>query len=231
MEFHHSPHAFNIFTFFFLFLASQFTITFVLGYHSADYCRLVHAYRGGSNMISDEIFESVISPAYFSSRLESPLGIIKSFFADQTPWGSTLIKKEQMETFLDSEIFSESYFRGMMGTYMSNVLHIRIESEENQIDWKVGDREVHEDNYHNVDEIVTIEVENNDRIKKNTELSKSRDQEQGTLNNKKNFGVGLFHLYSKLNHSCCCNTVNQGGSEAEVTLIATSDIPMGKYHY
>ena len=181
-------------------------------------------------MISDEIFESVISPAYFSSRLESPLGIIKSFFTDQIPWGCTLVEKEQMEMFLDSEIFSDSYFRGMMGTYMSNVLHIRIENEQNRIDRKVGGSDGHSDN-HDVDvdddEKATKDGENNHRIDKTADFFESEEQEQDILNDRKNFGVGLFHLYSKLNHSCSCNTVNQGGSEAEVTLIATSDIPMG----
>ena len=32
-----------------------------------------------------------------------------------------------METFACSEIFSEIYFRNIMGIFMSNVLHIRIE--------------------------------------------------------------------------------------------------------
>ena len=174
-------------------------------------------------MISDEMFENLISPAYFSSRLERPLGIIKSFFKDPISWGSTVEGNERMEEFGNSEIFSEIYFRGMMGTFMSNVLHVRIETavigkgeekyQEEQEEKGRGEVEEEEEEKE--------EVGDEKRKEKIEKINKSNEE-------KKNFGVGLFHLYSKLNHSCCCNTVNQGGSVAEVSLIATKNIAEGE---
>jgi hypothetical protein len=145
------------------------------GYYKVDYCRSVHAYRGGNNEIPDEMFNNLIGPAYFSSRLENPLKIIQSIFEENIIWDEYLGKKN---AFLDSEIFTELYFRRVMGMFMSNTLAIRIEGDDNM---------------------------------------------DGVANN----GCGLFKIYSNLNHSCCCNTFNQGGDIAEVSLYAIEDILEG----
>jgi superfamily II helicase len=90
-----------------------------------------------------------------------------------SPWGDGPEGEKKREIFLNSEIFSESFFRDMMGMFISDALHIRIENN-NSNDGNVQD----------------------DR-KEITEI-------------RSNFGSGMFQIYSKLNHSCCCNTVNQG---------------------
>eukprot|EP00596_Hydrurales_sp_CCMP1899_P010663 CAMPEP_0119051180 /NCGR_PEP_ID=MMETSP1177-20130426/72883_1 /TAXON_ID=2985 /ORGANISM="Ochromonas sp, Strain CCMP1899" /LENGTH=330 /DNA_ID=CAMNT_0007030299 /DNA_START=985 /DNA_END=1977 /DNA_ORIENTATION=+ len=145
------------------------------GYYKVDYCRSVHAYRGGNNDIPDDMFNNLIGPAYFSSRLENPLKIMKLIFEENIIWDANLEKKN---VFLDSEIFTEFYFRRVMGMFMSNTLTIRIDGGDNM---------------------------------------------EGGANN----GCGLFKIYSNLNHSCCCNTVNQGGNIAEVSLYATENILEG----
>jgi hypothetical protein len=144
------------------------------GYYKVDYCRSVHAYRGGKNDIPDDMFNNLIGPAYFSSRLENPLKIIQSIFEENEIWDEYLEKKN---VFLESEIFTEFYFRRVMGMFMSNTLTIRIEG--------------------------------------------------GNMDGMANNGCGLFKIYSNLNHSCCCNTVNQGGNIAEVSLYATENILEG----
>lgn len=194
-------------------------------------------------MISDSMFENIVSPAYYASRLEGPLEIIKSIFRDQMPWGNSAQGNDRMELFLGSEIFSELYFRHIMGVFMSNVLHIRIEAVVVKIKSEIGEK------------IAVVKCKNEIglgvQIDEELEGGDIPDIDVGVLGSvlgdlggdggaegvesvekevivKKNYGAGLFHIYSKLNHSCCCNTVNQGGSRAEVSLIATMDIPKGE---
>ena len=223
--------------------------------------------------MSDTMFESVISPAYFSSRLETPLGIIKSIFRDQSPWGNTTVGAERMETFLGSEIFSDLYFRHLMGVFMCNVLHVRIEAvvdrsgtntpmtpenevEKRGVDGGIGEEEgggeggggggggeVDAEIVQGLKELLVgvekgegVGVEGGGGEKGVEDISVAPILiQKKALRVKKNYGVGLFYIYSKLNHSCECNTVNQGGSEAEVSLIATVDILQGgkyvKYLY
>jgi hypothetical protein len=204
-------------------------------------------------MVSDSMFETIISPAYFSSRLEVPLGIIKSIFRDQSPWGNTVQGAERMETFLGSEIFSDFYFRHLMGVFMCNVLHVRIEAvvdrsgtttpvtlekevEKRSEEIGMGEGGGGEGDVGVVNglEDLLIRVEKGE-VKEGAEKgAESVDSTTPTVFKlksviiKKNYGVGLFYIYSKLNHSCECNTVNQGGSEAEVSLIATVDILQGE---
>lgn len=247
-------------------------------------------------MISDQMFEDIVSPAYFSSRLMEPLEIIKSIFRDQSTWGNTIQGGEQMAEFMHSEIFSDIYFRHLMGIFMCNVLHVRIEavievdssgtstpSADLEFDTSVDPGSMKSEMKSVTPEIVAAVIlstlDCQERIEDiHTDLAllkisltddgsvaivvpemsvatagltpqsvsilgmsgaviggeeeKEVDAEEKQLKRKKivkkkNYGAGLFYLYSKLNHSCACNTVNQGGSEAEVTLIATADIPKG----
>ena len=272
-------------------------------------------------MISDQMFEDIVSPAYFSSRLMEPLAIIKSIFRDQNTWGNTVQGGKQMEEFMCSEIFSDLYFRHLMGIFMCNVLHVRIEavvevdssgtstpSVDLESETPMGpestssvtlSQSVHgkksvspeivaavilaspdcRERIEDVHGDLSVKniglaspncgVAQSDSTDKETCVSESdkvsgiavatigltqqsvavlavieapldekeekeEEGEKGEMTlkrkkivKKKNYGAGLFYLYSKLNHSCACNTVNQGGSEAEVTLIATADIPKG----
>ena len=219
------------------------------GFHKADYCRLVHAYRGGSSLVSDEMFENIVAPAYYSSRLETPLEIIKSIFRDQNPWGLSLEGNRRMELFLDSEIFSGIYFRNIMGIFMSNVLHIRIESETSNKSEAEAEAEGKETDV--VDPVTEKVAKSKSNSMSQSDIKVEEEVEEGAgvgVNDLpippptgeevgvvvgvavvpvKNYGAGLFTVYSKLNHSCCCNTVNQGGHRAEVSLIATEDIQQG----
>ena len=214
----------------------------LLGFCTSDYCRCVHAYRGGSAMISDVMFEEIISPAYYSSRLETPLNIIKSIFGDPKPWGTSPKGIKGREIFLNSEIFSEKYFRNLMGLFMCNVLHVRIEKlivldgiEEN--DGTEIKTENHDNNKTVTDTKKTSEKEGEKNVHTNDKENEN-DNESGNENEDgkeckkikilKNYGAGLFTIYSMLNHSCECNTYNQGGDKAEVSLIASMDILEGK---
>jgi hypothetical protein len=204
-------------------------------------------------MVSDTMFETVISPAYFSSRLEVPLGIIKSIFRDQSPWGNTVQGAERMETFLGSEIFSDFYFRHLMGVFMCNVLHVRIEAVvdssgtttpatlEKEVEKRAEEcgKGVEGGGKRDVDVVKGFEdlllgvekgkgKEGGEKGAEDVYSTTHTVIEKKAVIVKKNYGVGLFYIYSKLNHSCECNTVNQGGSEAEVSLIATVDIMQGK---
>lgn len=205
----------------------------MLGFCTSDYCRCVHAYRGGSLLISDVMFEEIISPAYFSSRLETPLNIIKSIFGDPKPWGTSPKGIKGREIFLNSELFSERYFRNLMGLFMCNVLHVRIEK---LVEKQVFDRILKIDGVEiDVDVVesaeVEKEVENIDNVQKidgKEGGKKENEKECKKVAILKNYGAGLFSIYSMLNHSCECNTFNQGGDKAEVSLIASMDILKGK---
>ena len=199
------------------------------------------------------MFENIVAPAYYSSRLETPLEIIKSIFRDQNPWGLGLEGNRRMELFLDSEIFSGIYFRNIMGIFMSNVLHIRIESETTTPPEEVveaGRERVGEKSEH-VDPVTEKTAKSKSNSMSQSDIKVEEEVEEGAgvgVNDLpippptgeevgvvvgvavvpvKNYGAGLFTVYSKLNHSCCCNTVNQGGHRAEVSLIATEDIQQG----
>ena len=195
----------------------------MVGFCTSDYCRCVHAYRGGSLMISDVMFEEIISPAYFSSRLEKPLNIIKSIFGDPKPWGTSPKGIKGREIFLNSELFSEKYFRNLMGLFMCNVLHVRIEK---LVEKEVLDRILKIDGAEmDVDVVESSEV---DKVHGKEGSKKENEKECKKVAILKNFGAGLFSIYSMLNHSCECNTFNQGGDKAEVSLIASMDILKGK---
>jgi hypothetical protein len=182
-------------------------------------------------MISDVMFEEIISPAYFSSRLETPLNIIKSIFGDPKPWGTSPKGIKGREIFLDSELFSEKYFRNLMGLFMCNVLHVRIEK---LVEKEVFDRILKIDGVEiDRDVLESSEVENEvDDITSIGKVDVKGDKKENEKECKKvailkNYGAGLFSIYSMLNHSCECNTFNQGGDKAEVSLIASMDILKG----
>ena len=193
-------------------------------------------------MISDVMFEEIISPAYYSSRLETPLNIIKSIFGDPKPRGTSPKVITGREMFLNSDIFSEKYFRNLMGLFMCNVLHVRIEKlivfdgiEDS--DGKEVKTENHDNNKNNTDMKITTEEEGEKKVhkydKKNEDDDESENENEDGKECKKmkilkNYGAGLFTIYSMLNHSCECNTYNQGGDKAEVSLIASMDILKGK---
>ena len=228
----------------------------LLGFCTSDYCRCVHAYRGGSSMISDVMFEEIISPAYYSSRLETPLNIIKSIFGDPKPWGTSPKGIKGREIFLNSEIFSEKYFRNLMGLFMCNVLHVRIEklivvdgikdnngteikienhdNNENVTDTKKsGEKDVQKNVYENDKKSEFNKKNENENENENGNGNENENENENGKECKKikvlkNYGAGLFTIYSMLNHSCECNTYNQGGDKAEVSLIASMDILKGK---
>jgi hypothetical protein len=184
-------------------------------------------------MISDVMFEEIISPAYFSSRLETPLNIIKSIFGDPKPWGTSPKGIKGREIFLNSELFSEKYFRNLMGLFMCNVLHVRIEK---LVEKEVFDRILKIDGVE-IDRDVLKSSEIDKKVEDIANAEKVDGKEGGKKENEKeckkvailkNYGAGLFSIYSMLNHSCECNTFNQGGDKAEVSLIASMDILKGK---
>ena len=201
-------------------------------------------------MISDAMFEEIISPAYYSSRLETPLNIIKSIFGDPKPWGSSPRGIQGREIFLNSEILSEKYFRNLMGLFMCNVLHVRIEklivvdsiednkgteikienydNNENVTDIKKTDEKDGQKNVHENGKKCGIKNNNKNKNENENENENQDGKECKKIKVLKNYGAGLFTIYSMLNHSCECNTYNQGGDKAEVSLIASMDILKGK---
>lgn len=183
-------------------------------------------------MISDVMFEEIISPAYFSSRLETPLNIIKSIFGDPKPWGTSPKGIKGREIFLNSELFSEKYFRNLMGLFMVNVLHVRIEKliEKEVFDriLKIDGVEVDKDALQSFEiEKVVEDIDNVEKEDGKEGEKKEDEKECKKVAILKNYGAGLFSIYSMLNHSCECNTFNQGGDKAEVSLIASMDILKG----
>ena len=182
-------------------------------------------------MISDVMFEEIISPAYFSSRLETPLNIIKSIFGDPKPWGTSRKATKGREIFLNSELFSEKYFRNLMGLFMCNVLHVRIEKlvEKEVFDkiLKIEGIEIDKDVLDLSEVVKGVEdIADVDKVDGKGEKKKT-EKECKKVAILKNYGAGLFSIYSMLNHSCECNTFNQGGDIAEVSLIASMDILKG----
>jgi len=95
------------------------------GYLSADYCQTQHAARGGLSIFDSNLFNDLIAPAYFDSNLAIPLERIKIIFDSNKLWKS--IDHDRKVVFLQSEIFSETFFRSLVGTMVINNLQVKVQ--------------------------------------------------------------------------------------------------------
>ena len=101
-----------------------------------DYCLTVHAVRTGMLMTNDNpgfaFYESAIAPAYYETRLAPSLILIKSIFANNVMWES-LNSNDSASTnsygtdFTNSDIFSPTNFRRIMGCFAVNNHRIDIQ--------------------------------------------------------------------------------------------------------
>ncbi len=148
------------------------------GFHMADFCKIMKAIRDNTLEVNDDLFHNIIAPAYFVSYLNGGYEIIKEIMKDPSSWKSHDANDELLTKFMSSDIFSESYFRNIMGAFLSNNLEIKII------------------------------LENNEML----------------------IGSGLYSTYSKMNHSCECNTIVETDlyCGTEVIVIAARDIKKGE---
>ena len=101
----------------------------LLGFQKVDYCRTVHALRCGQLDVDEEMFATMIAPAYFSSHLEVPLELIKEIMSNEDCWGTGEEGRIQADKFISSEIFQPVFFRELMGSFAINNLEVRIQDE------------------------------------------------------------------------------------------------------
>jgi hypothetical protein len=150
----------------------------VSGIQSEDYCLTAHAYRNGVVAdVDEDLFSSLIAPAYFGSYLGGPLLAITAYFNDSSVAEMWVLKggeESRYAAFLQSSLFTGMFLRRMVGMFVVNNLEI------------------------------------------------TTTQSTGVK------GTGLYKIYSKMNHSCDCNTRNSVGAEAEVLVYAARDIEAGE---
>ena len=95
---------------------------FLEGYQMLDFCQIMHASRTHSLNFSKKYFETMIAPAYYDTHLQYPLMAIRSIFESFQPWQGT----EHQSTFVHSELFSPSFFRGLIGCFGTNTLEVIV---------------------------------------------------------------------------------------------------------
>ena len=95
---------------------------FLEGYQMLDFCQIMHASRTHSLNFSKKYFEAMIAPAYYDTHLQYPLMSIRSIFESFQPWQGT----EHQSTFVHSELFSPSFFRGLIGCFGTNTLEVIV---------------------------------------------------------------------------------------------------------
>lgn len=162
-----------------------------------DYCRTTHAFRNGLNEVDEDMFSSLIAPAYYSSYLETPLKLITEYFQNENHLPRQLWKRQFEEgtkgrpegsnqehqhqyyvTFLQSELFTDEMFiRRLIGTFVINNLQIEMIMDNDDGDTAAS-----------------------------SSSSNGTTVGDGIL-----LGTGLYKLYSKMNHSCLSNIRNEMG--------------------
>lgn len=111
--------------------AHSFVASVLEGVQVLDYCRITHAFRCGLKAVDEELFASLIAPAYFRSYLEEALELFESYFNSATIrvfWGDQEGEGGggRCEEFLGSELFTENFFRHIIGAFASNCLEIKV---------------------------------------------------------------------------------------------------------
>ena len=171
------------------------------GYQREDYCKTVHAMRCGTLEVDEDIFERMIGPAYVESHLAAPLALIKSIFRnDAVPWGDGDVGRARMDAFVDSPIFEPQFFKELLGTFSVNNLEVRIRDD----DAAAGPAAP----LASADTAAVAEFEQGQRHENDNVLR----------------GTGLNYLYSRMNHSCRCNTMTDCGARAMVRVYAARTI-------
>lgn len=145
-----------------------------------DYCKTVHAFRTGQfgEDVDDEMFNSLIGPAYFRSNLEGPLEAFRAHFSSPSVvalWGDDA----SAERFLQSKLFNtDATIRHITGAFMTNCL-------------ETSKRQDHKD-----DAKGPVSIFSTSNAMAETDI-------KATV-----AGKGLYRIYSMLNHACDCNTWN-----------------------
>jgi len=169
----------------------------------ADYCRTAHAFRSGLGPIDETLFETLIAPAYYDSYLAEPLNLFKSIFESPSA-------RVQWEA-------------GDMGKDMASKRCAEFLESELFSDGQVL-RQV-------VGMFVTNNLETSVlRPEGGSEAASGGTSEELSPHSLR--GTALYKIYSKMNHSCECNTENRGSSSgehgAEVSVYAARDIAAGE---
>eukprot|EP01038_Epipyxis_sp_PR26KG_P012949 gene12949-17363_t len=204
-------------------------------FHNEDFTRTIHCYRTGQSPvdINPNIFEELIFPAYFSAHLQEPLLLCKQILNDDSNimlWGEGdhSLGTQRLSQFMSSDVFSDHYISKIIGTFAVNCLDISIPSPMDDVykhllssyDNNTGTG-VNED----IEGLIAPFLLNDSKL-----YHFLRQYWSGIVHAPSNLvfdglhGSGLYSSFSKMNHSCDCNTVSQGSNLASVTVIARRDI-------
>ena len=218
----------------------------ILGeYCCIDFARTMHVSRTGRIDIDENMFETMLFPAYFSGYLETPLAITKNIFRQS---GSILwANRERNEAFLSSQIFSDKFYSRMIGMFVVNCLSVYVSSPFDEIlsqTISMQNRNKNQDKKSHsaldehkalmIDQIVEY-LQTKLRTQQQYLQTEDEEEDEGAAKVKPvvhSFqgmsGTGLFPLFSKTNHSCVCNTSMHGSDRVSVTIMASQDIAAGE---
>lgn len=182
----------------------------VKGFHSEDWCHTKHAVRTGQwELLDKSLFDNLIAPAYFDGHLKGPLEAFKQIFSGSNhawlhyasinalppppPTTSTSSSNPHIPDI--SSLVEEFTSSNIFGdTFLRKIMGTFVVN--NLTIFSPADS-------------TNIQGEN-----KNSTTSQSLLPLRGS---------GLYSIYSKMNHSCVCNTTNESRL-TKVTVIASRDI-------
>ena len=181
------------------------------GYHKVDYCRTNHAVRTGQSTEPDqEIFESMIAPAYFTTHLEDGLRSIREVFAELplSMWSHQCYIEENSTINKSDSGNSAGGIRVSSEVEAAQLRKAFLSSKQDGIFSPMFFRH-----------LMGIFVVNS----YNTHLQSKEDTSVQLL------GTALYPTVSKLNHSCESNIVNSHSmTDVQLYVYAAADIHKGQ---
>lgn len=198
------------------------------GYHNADYCLSLHAFRTQAQSRQDidmQMFETLLGPAYFESHLRQPLQLIKKLLLSNFTSSAAITSQGNdvttdnidddeeecrrlfMLEFVECDILKEQFFRNMLGIFSTNNLTINISPTNRCSDCDI---------------CIGRSINSNDENPLNTIHTMNQSLTAAGTGT----GTGLYPTYSKMNHSCECNTINSS-CNTEISVYASRDIQVG----
>jgi len=215
----------------------------VKGFHSEDWCHTKHAVRSGRwELLDRSLFDTLIAPAYYESHLQGPLQLFKQIFSPSNPaWqhyacafpilsslpsspeslstvpppspppiSSSSSSSPSSSSSSSSSSLSSSSSTTTAGTsFYSSIAQDFVSS--NLFDGSFMRR------------TMGTFVVNNLTIFSPPCLSRPVSLSSPPPLR----GSGLYSIYSKMNHSCVCNTSNSS-SRTKISVFASRDIEMGE---
>lgn len=164
------------------------------GFPLIDYCHSIHACRDGKLTVDQEMFDSFLSPTYYRARLEEPQRLMKELLSNEEAWGGGAEGARLAREFCSSYVFTEAFLKRLMGVFISCNLTMRYTEPLRS--------------YPPLGEATTGNPSTQDASSRKISSSNAISGDGGGGGGREVFGTGLFTLYSKMNHSCECNTRN-----------------------